>query len=301
MTIMAAAAGEHFTAHPSTRIGYVSLNVSDIPQSLEFYQSILGFEVVGRPSGDRALLSSDGNSKHLVELRKAAKPAGYEKKRAGLYHFAMLLPERKFLADALVLLGERRGQVHFDGMADHGVSESVYIRDPDFNGIEIYRDKPRAEWQLLSGGRVKMVTERLDTENLLAQATTAGWKGVPAGTTIGHMHLHVRDLDKAMQFYSQAFGLGLTLALPGAYFFAAGSYHHHVAVNTWLGNDVVAAASPEEEEVGLNHFAIKVPDEKELQRATNNLSSRGVLLASQERGSVTVRDPDGIAIKLYYK
>ncbi|MEO9363887.1 MAG: VOC family protein [Nitrososphaera sp.] len=297
---MAAAAGEHFTAHPYTRIGYVSLNVSDMPQSLEFYQSMLGFEAVGRPSGDRALLSSDGgNSEHLIELRKAAKPAGDKKKRAGLYHFAVLLPERKFLADALAHLAERRGRVHFDGMADHGVSESVYIRDPDFNGIEIYRDRPRAEWPVLPGGHIQMVTERLETEDLLAQATAAGWKGMPAGTTIGHVHLHVRDLDGAMQFYSQALGLGLTFALPGAYFFAAGNYHHHVAANTWLGKDL-AAASPEEEVVGLNHFAIKVPDEKELQRATSSLSSQGVLLASQERGSATtLHDSDGIAVKLY--
>lgn len=302
---MAETAGRHFfAAHPSTKIGYVSLNVSDMPQSLEFYQSILGFKAMGRQSsaGDRALLSSaDGNPAHLVELRKAAKEketaTAAERKRAGLYHFAVLLPERKFLADALVLLGEKRGQVRFDGMADHGVSEAVYIRDPDFNGIEIYRDRPRSEWQVLPAGQIKMVTERLDTASLLAQATASGWKGMPAGTAIGHVHLHVRDLGSAMQFYSQGLGLGLTFAFPGAYFFAAGNYHHHVAANTWLGENV-AAASPEA--VGLNHFAIKVPDEKGVERMAENISRHGMMLGSQEeRGSATVRDPDGITVKLY--
>jgi catechol 2,3-dioxygenase len=300
---MATTAGGRFVAHPSSKIGYVSLNVSDISQSLEFYESVLGFKVLGRQSsaGDRALLSVDNNTAHLLELRKAAKKEGAEQqKRAGLYHFAILLPERKFLADALAFLGgETRGQVRFDGMADHGVSESVYIRDPDFNGIEIYRDRPRSEWQVTSSGQIKMVTERLDTEGLLAQATAAGWKGMPAGTTIGHVHLHVRELGRAMQFYSQILGLGLTFTFPGAYFFAAGGYHHHVATNTWLGQNISAAALPEEAVVGLNHFAIKVPDEKEeLGRAAGNLLRHGVLV-SQEQNSATGRDPDGITVKLY--
>lgn len=302
---------ERFAAHPSTRIGYASLNVSDISRSLEFYESILGFQVMGKPSsaGDRALLSSSGDPAYLLELRKAEKEGTPRRKRAGLYHFAVLLPERKFLADALVLLGEKRDQVRFDGMADHGVSESLYIRDPDSNGIEIYRDRPRSEWQKKkkneetepgSGQKIRMVTERLDTQSLLAQATSAGWKGMPPGTTIGHVHLHVRDLDKAFQFYSQTLGLGLTFALPGAYFFAAGDYHHHVAANTWLGDNIAAAAAAPEA-VGLNHFAIKVPDEKEVGRVAESMSRHGVQAASQERDSVIGRDPDGITVRLYCK
>lgn len=316
------AGDQHFAAHPSTKIGYVSLNVSDISQSLEFYESTLGFKVMGRQSaaGDRALLSPTGsNSTYLVELRKAARKEEMHRRRsAGLYHFAILLPERRFLADALVLLlqGEKRGRVRFDGMADHGVSESVYIRDPDSNGIEIYRDRPRPEWPPLqqqnglvasadgSRQQIRMVTERLDMQSLLAQATDEGWKGMPAGITIGHVHLHVRDLGRALQFYSGALGLGLTFALPGAYFFAAGDYHHHVATNTWLGSDdnVAAAAQPgakATELIGLNHFAIKIPDEKEVKKIAENVSRHGIIPVSQEHGAIMVRDPDGITVKLY--
>lgn len=272
------------------KIGYVSLNVSDIQRSVQFYQSVLGFKTTGRVSGEKALLSVDGSPSFLVELQWSGEKDA--SKRAGLYHFAVLLPGRKFLAGMLRHLEEKCDQVHFEGMADHLVSESIYIRDPDMNGIEIYRDRPSSEWNW-DGKHVRMATERLDAEGLLKEA--AQWEGMPAGTTIGHMHLHVRDLGKAMEFYSEILGLDLTSVFPGAYFFASGRYHHHIATNTWLGNGALAA-SPEK--IGLNHFGIKLPGKEELEKTVGHISQK--VRAKEGQGSVHVSDSDGIAIRIYY-
>jgi catechol 2,3-dioxygenase len=219
-------ARHNFNIHPATRIGYVSLNVSDIDRSLDFYEKVLGFKKVHRPSDERALLSVDGHPSYLVELLRAKKvtEAGSNTgmstiKRAGLYHFAILLPERKYLADMLRNLSERRGEIHFDGLADHLVSESIYIRDPDNIGIEIYYDRPSLQWEW-DGSRVRMATNSLDTEDLLRELTASGWKSMPVKTVIGHVHLHVRNLAKAMMFYREILGLNLTATYPGAYFFA---------------------------------------------------------------------------------
>ena len=281
-----------FKMDPSMKIGYVGLNVSDLQKSLDFYQSILGFKIIGKPSGEKALLAAD-SSPYLVELLPVKRnDAGNDHrvpKRAGLYHFAVLLPERKFLADMLANLNEKRDRVYFEGIADHLVSESIYIRDPDFNGIEIYCDRPRSEWSW-EGGRVQMATERLDIQDLLEYKTDHGWKGMPAKTVIGHMHLHVSNLAKTTTFYSEILGLNLTCTFPGAHFFAADKYHHHVAANTWLGEGVPPAAP---EKVGLNHFGIALPTQ-ELENARAHLESSGTAIKES-----MLQDPDGIKIRLY--
>lgn len=267
----------------SMRIGHVSLNVSDIDESLDFYRSVLGFKTIGRSSGKRALLSA--NSKVLIELLQA--DAKQDAQRAGLYHFAILLPERRFLADMLAHLSKNLELVNFDGMADHLVSESIYIRDPDNIGIEIYSDRPRDTW-IWKDGYVKMATERLDTKDLLAQAKD--WTVMPEGTTIGHVHLHVKNLDRARQFYSDLLGLDLTCTFPGAHFFSAGKYHHHVAANTWLGPDI-KPANPSA--IGLNHFGIELSS-KDLESLVQHLREKSIL--SKEN---ILHDDDGIAIQVY--
>jgi catechol 2,3-dioxygenase len=272
------------------RIGYVSLNVSDLDRSLAFYKSILGFKEAGRFDG-KALLSVEGNASRLVELSQAS-GGQQQPKRAGLYHFAVLLPERKHLADVLVHLGENRGEVHFDGLADHLVSESIYIRDPDFNGIEIYCDRPSSEWKWDAGG-VQMATERLDAEGLIKEAT-GSWKQMPAGTVIGHIHLHVRNLERTRKFYSGTLGLDVTAAMQGASFFAAGRYHHHVAANTWLGTDIQPASHVG---VGLNHFGIELPAGA-LEDTVAHLLRQGVAVR-EPPGSAFIHDGEGIAIRLY--
>ncbi|MGH7908697.1 MAG: VOC family protein [Thermodesulfobacteriota bacterium] len=284
-----------FRVGPSARIGHVSLNVSDLDRSLEFYESVLGFHRASKLS-DRVLLSAGSNQPHLVELRQvdAGRPGRSTTKRAGLYHFAILLPERKHLADALLNLNDNREKVRFDGFADHLVSEAIYLRDPDFNGVEIYCDRPVSEWQW-NGASVRMATESLDTEDLMKDATESGWKSMPEKTIIGHVHLHVRNLGDAMKFYRDALGLSHNASYPGAYFFAAGKYHHHVATNTWLGT-AISEASPES--VGLDHFAIVLPSQIELDRTLARLSASVV---ESHPNSVFVRDADGIMVRLYAK
>ena len=295
-----------FNIHPTTRIGYVSLNVPDINRSLGFYQKVLGFKKVDRPSSGRALLSVDGHPSYLIELLQAKDAAaGYEAsmsqtRRAGLYHFAILLPERKYLADMLQNLSERRGEVRFDGLADHLVSESIYIRDPDNIGIEIYCDRSSSKWEWY-GSRVRMATDRLDTEDLLRESTASGWKAMPAKTVIGHVHLHVRNLAKAMKFYHEILGMNFTAAYPGAYFFAAGKYHHHIATNIWLGTSIQPSSS---EHVGLNHFGIELPNKEQYEKMAEQTRQYKIetLQYGQLNGSsksIFLRDMDGITILLY--
>jgi catechol 2,3-dioxygenase len=294
-----------FNIHPATRIGYVSLNVSHIDRSLDFYEKVLGFKKVDKPSSERALLSVDGHPSYLVELLQAKEAVGYktimsQTRRAGLYHYAILLPERKYLADMLQNLSKRRGEMRFDGLADHLVSESIYIRDPDNIGIEIYCDSPSLQWKW-DGSRVRMETDRLDTEDLLRESTTSGWKVMPAKTVIGHVHLHVRNLGKAMKFYRKILGLNFTATYPGAYFFAADKYHHHIATNIWLGTSIQLASS---EHVGLNHFGIELPNKEQYEKTAEQLRQYNIeaLQYGHSNGSsnsVFLRDLDGITIRLY--
>jgi catechol 2,3-dioxygenase len=299
---------QKYKIDPALKMGHVSLNVSDLTQSLDFYQSVLGFKAVGRPSSGKALLSvSTNDPSYLVELLQAKTGSNNDSlsrlessiRRAGLYHFAILLPERKFLADMLKNLNYMRDQVHFDGLADHLVSESIYIRDPDFNGIEIYSDRPRSQWTW-KDTRVQMATLPLNTTDLLNEATENGWKEMPNKTTIGHVHLHVSDLANAMKFYYEILGLQLTAAIPGALFFAVGGYHHHIATNTWLGTGVAPASS---ESTGLNHFSIELPRKEELATLVEIFSHRGMAVIGGDLSdsSVFVRDRDGIKIQVEVK
>jgi catechol 2,3-dioxygenase len=300
--------GEQFKISSSMKIGYVSLNVTDLQRSTDFYEKILGFKVVSRISDKRALLSVDGNSSHLIELLKA--PANTDNdtlnpivtapsRRAGLYHFAVLFPERKYLADMLQNLRDNRDQVYFDGLADHLVSESIYIRDPDFNGIEIYRDRPRSQWRW-KDTQVEMATLPLNTTDLLKEATEKGWKEMPDKTTIGHVHLHVSDIAKAVKFYHQILGLQLTAAIPSASFFAVGGYHHHIATNTWLGTGIAPASS---ESIGLNHFSIELPSKQELVTLIDifSRSNMAAMRGDLSDRTVFVRDMDGIKIQVEVK
>lgn len=310
-----------FTIHPAAKIGYVHLRVSDIQQSLQFYHSILGFKLVGRTSSssESVFLSTGTDSKSpsfLIALSKVeATPKGKNdflflqdnrrnRKVAGLYHLAILLPERRFLANIFRHLQEHRDHVQFDGFADHAVSESIYLRDPDFNGVEIYRDRPRSEWRW-KGHEVHMVTEPLNIQDLLSESTSdAQWKEFPSGTSIGHVHLHVSNLVNAKRFYSEILGLNHTATYPGAYFFAADEYHH-VATNIWLGEDILPRASFSNL-TGLDHFAIHLPNKREFERMSKYLDEFN-LIAEEEQAdlhgfsrSFYVHDSDKIRIQFYH-
>jgi catechol 2,3-dioxygenase len=201
--------------------------VRDLKRQLAFYHDLLGLEVL-RLDGGRADLAPAGRKFTLTLTHEPSAPLRPQP-TLGLYHFALLLPERKALAAVFRRLLEAR-YGGFQGASDHGVSEALYLADPEGNGIELYRDRPREQWPL-QGNKLAMVTRRLDLEGLLAESPHSA--PLDPETTFGHIHLHVSDLDEAERFFRQ-FGLEVTQGdYPGARFLAADGYHHHVGINLW--------------------------------------------------------------------
>jgi catechol 2,3-dioxygenase len=237
-------------ALPATlRLGAVHLTVTDLDRSVAFYQDALGLR---QRSRDDAVAALGAGEEDLVVLHEdpRAGPAG---RHAGLYHFALLFPSRAELARAVQRLSVTRTAI--SGASDHGVSEAIYLPDPDGNGIELYADRPRAAWPPPGEGeRVGMFTRALDVDDLLA--TIAGEEPVRhagPGLRMGHVHLHVGDLDAARAFYADRLGFEVMTTYPGALFLAAGGYHHHVGVNTWRGEGVGPAPAGT---VGLREWTL---------------------------------------------
>lgn len=268
---------------PATRLGHVRLRVADLERCLAFYQDVIGLRLHRRRDGEASLGAGGEDLLVLEEDRAARRVPG----TTGLYHFAILVPTRLHLARALRRLMETRARV--DGFADHLVSEAIYLPDPEGNGIEIYRDRPRSQWRH-DGGRLRMATEPLDLRDLLAelQGRTEPWQGLPEGTAIGHVHLHVADLQLAETFYCGILGFDLVTRYgPAASFVSAGGYHHHVGFNTWLG---VGAPPPPPGAAGLDYFVIRLSDREELERVTDRVRKAGLDLESRD-GGLLVRDP----------
>ncbi|GIW23865.1 VOC family protein [Meiothermus sp.] len=205
----------------------LTLRVQNLERQLAFYRDLLGLEVI-RQQGPQTDLALPGRQFTLTLLHEPTAPLRPQP-TLGLYHFALLLPSRADLAAIFRRLVEAR-YPHFQGASDHGVSEALYLADPEGNGLELYRDRPRPEWPF-RGDRLAMVTKALDLEALLSEARNS--RPLEAQTTLGHLHLHVRDLDEAQAFFE---GLGLALMqgdYPGARFLAADGYHHHIGINLW--------------------------------------------------------------------
>jgi len=183
---------------------------------------------------------------------------------AGLYHFAILLPERRYLGYFLKHIQKNLNSEYYEGMADHAVSESIYIHDPDFNGIEVYRDRDPSEWKW-KDHTVHMVTEPLNVKDLLKETVDLDneWNELPAKTSNGHVHLHVSNLANAKKFYHDILELNHTATYPGVYFFAANRYHHHIATNNWLGESIPPAYS-NKNKPGLDHYAINLHSRNDL-------------------------------------
>ena len=274
----------------ATRLGSVQLQVADLARSLAFYERTLGLRVVDHgPS--RVALAPHGDERVIVELveRPGARAAG--RGRLGLYHFAILLPDRPSLGRFVRHLAEIR--VHA-GAGDHLVSEAFYLTDPDGLGIEVYADRPRDTWQRI-GRELMLATDPVDVERLVDVAGDAPWTGMPRGTVIGHVHLHVGDLARASAFYSEALGFDrMTWRYPGALFLGAGGYHHHVGTNTWAGPGARAADG---DDARLLSWTIELPTTDDVAGATRSLEAAGYAVADVE-GAAFVRDPWGTALRL---
>jgi catechol 2,3-dioxygenase len=269
--------------HPDTDLGYVSLTVTEQARSIDFYERSLGFQVQDRDNGT-ACMGAGGNPLLMLNERPGA---SLIPRRTGLYHFAILTPSRQALAKSLRNLID--SETSIQGGADHLVSEAIYLTDPDGNGIEIYRDRPRTDWEF-EDGQIKMGTEHLDYQSILAELNgdPAPWTGLDADTRLGHMHMHVSDLAEATDFYDNVIGFDFLLSyMDTASFLSAGGYHHHIGINTWNG---VGAPPPPEDSVGLRYFTIQLPGEEELVMLVERLERAQVSYEARDDGIFT-RDP----------
>jgi len=278
------AAPDGFRLPAGTQVGSVVLQVSDLARSLVFYEQVLGME---RVSGDAtsAQLSAQDSTRVLVELRerRGAKPAPITG-RLGLYHFAILLPDRASLGRFVRHLSEVGARA---GSGDHLVSEAYYLNDPDGMAIEVCADRPREMWRR-KGRELMMATDPVDVRSVLAAAGDTPWTGMPAGAVVGHVHLHVGDIDLAWAFYGEGMGFDkMVWQYPGALFFGADGYHHHLGTNTWAGSHASAAA---EDEARLIEWTVELPSADAIDALTASLV-RGGYAAERDAQSVVTRDP----------
>jgi len=280
----------------ATRLARVRLQIADLTRSLAYYEGTLGLRVLRR-DGSGTLLGAQHDDTPLLELheRAGARPAPH-RGRLGLYHFAILLPDRASLGRFVRHVGEIGVRV---GAADHLVSESLYLQDPDNLGIEVYADRPRSTWRRI-GRELMMATDPLDVAGLVRDAGTVPWTGMPAGTVMGHVHLHVGDIAAASAFFSEALGFDRTVwQYPGALFLGAGGYHHSLGANTWAGS---GATPPAGQDAQLLEWTIELPDKASLDAASQSLAGAGYSAEWHgEAGSkpaLETRDPWGTRIRL---
>jgi catechol 2,3-dioxygenase len=271
----------------ATRVGAVRLRVNDLERSIAFYQGVLGL-TARRTGADAAELTArEGRPLVWLHAVPGTRPAP-RRGRFGLFHFAILLPERASLG-RFIAHASRHVSL---GAADHWVSEAVYLSDPDGLGIEVYADRPRHAWQHRAG-ELLMATDPLDLQGLVDAGGETRWDGAPPRTTLGHIHLHVGDLDAGAAFYHAALGLDATVwSYPGALFFAAGGYHHHLGTNTWS-----PGPAPAEDEACLLEWELALPTPQDASRAADSLRAGG-FEADADAGGWVARDPWGTRLRL---
>jgi len=231
----------------------VTLRIQDIKKSLSFYQDILGLTVVDQINNVTSLGTTNKNV--LIELVEEpdAIPMGITQ---GLYHYALLLPSRKDLAHVIQRLINKKYPI--SGASDHGVSEAIYLNDPDGHGIEIYRDRMPSEWPKVND-QITMFTEAMDIEGVMSLIDPTVSYQFPKDTIMGHLHLHVKSLEQASQFFIDTLGFQIVLAYgSSALFISDQGYHHHIGLNTWQRN----APYVKEHQIGLISYVISLSNEK---------------------------------------
>jgi catechol 2,3-dioxygenase len=256
----------HSEIAPETTVGAVHLTVADLGRSLNYYRTVIGLDLLAEQDGRASLGASGRELLALVEEPGAPPAHGY----TGLYHYALLVPERRDLARWLAHAS--RDRVPLTGLSDHFVSEAIYLSDPDAHGIEIYWDRPREVWEGQVGAR--MTTAPLDVESLLAELDDPAaepFDGLSSGTVMGHVHLKVSGIPETIAFYRGRLGFALTAVFGHqAAFLAAGGYHHHLGANTW---ESAGASKPPPGAAALRHFTIVLPDDAALDRALDRVEA----------------------------
>ncbi len=275
-----------FRLPAAAHVGTVHLQISDLSRSVSYYEHVIGLRTLSSTS-DTALLGPYGDDRPLVRLQTGAGIVPARRGAFGLYHFAILLPDRAALGRFVTHVSARGVPV---GMADHLVSEAMYLWDPDGLGIEVYADRPRSAWQH-QGREISMTTEPLDVRSLIEAAAGETWTGAPPGTVMGHVHLHVGALDAAEAFYHRTLGFDKTVwNYPGALFLSAGGYHHHLGTNVWS-----PGPSPLDNHAQLLEWEVVVPNEDDLSAARQSLRGAGHV-ADDASGGFIAADPWGTRV-----
>jgi catechol 2,3-dioxygenase len=270
----------------ATHVGAVHLQVSDLARSRAYYEKVIGLRTYAH-TADTAVLAPHGDDRPLVTLRTQSGVTPARRGALGLYHFAILLPDRAALGRFAAHVSASGIRV---GMADHLVSEALYLWDPDGLGIEVYADRPRSSWQQ-RGRELAMTTDPLDVADVIAASGGESWDGMPHGTTIGHMHLHVGALDAAEAFYHHGLGFDkIVWSYPGALFMSAGGYHHHLGTNVWSPGP---AASPDQ--ARLLEWELVVPSRDDVAALMRHFQKAGIAFAT-DAGGVSVADPWGTRV-----
>ncbi|ELZ43907.1 glyoxalase/bleomycin resistance protein/dioxygenase [Halorubrum californiense DSM 19288] len=297
----AAASGRDDRLPAETRIGRAALRVADLDETTAFYRDVVGLAVLDRDA-ERATLGAGGTPLLVLE-RDADRPAR-SRTDAGLFHTAFRVRSRAALGEALGRVGERW---RLDGASDHLVSEALYLDDPEGNGVEIYRDRPREEWPRAEDGTVRMATDPLDVEGVAAAATDGSGDGgagsealvdrAPADTDVGHVHLEVTSLSAFEAVYVDGLGFETGMSGPDVRFVAAGGYHHHLGANTWRGRTTPAAGR------GIAWFEVVVPDAAALETIRARLGAVATegdaeFAVAERDDGIAVTDADGIEIRV---
>ena len=286
--------------HPDSRIGHVHLTVADLERQIEFYRNVVGFELHWREGETAGLGAGQADLLRLTEDSGSSRVRG----TTGLYHFAILYPNRRELARSVARLFELR---YPNYPTDHLMTETTYLDDPEGNGIELYSDTPeRGRWDMSddrfaavdADGNPHSGREPLDVEALLQHLHPGDAldQSAPEGTVIGHVHLHVADISESNHFYNDQLGFdiqGLSNSI-GVSFVSAGGYHHHIGLNIWLGQ---GAPAPADDALGLQYFSILVPDAAELERLSDRLGQAKLPFKENEVGVLT-RDPSNNGVLL---
>jgi catechol 2,3-dioxygenase len=271
------------------RVARVDLRVRSVERALDFYRDIVGLLVLEQDETHASLGPTNGSAILFLTSDGVDTPA--DPGATGLYHTAFLYPDRPALGDALARLAEAGYRI---GAGDHGVSEALYIDDPDGNGVELYRDRPREEWpEPGPGERIRMYTAPVDLEGVLAEARTQGSAPAPEGTKVGHVHLQVANIERTAQFYVEGLGLDLMASLGSAVFMSSRGYHHHLGANVW--NSRGSSPAPRNR-AGLDRIVLAVENIGDLEEARTRLSQAGHEAGGSEN-ELIVRDPDDIELR----
>jgi len=280
----------NFHKSPNTYPTHIALKITDLDKSLKFYQKIMGFNILEK-NKKSAILTADGINP-LITLEEPENIKRKELRRTGLYHYAVLLPSRKDLGKFIKHIMNTGYPII--GASHHGISEAIYLQDIDDNGIEVYADTPVSTWRW-KNNTLEMPTKVLDIRSTVAEAVNETWERMPEEAIIGHIHLHVSDLDEAEKFYVNGLGFDIVTKIPNqATFISTGGYHHHIAFNIWNGKN---APPPSENSVGMKYFTVKLAGQKSRHDAIDRLNRLGYEVRF-ENGDFVTKDPSKNEIHL---